>query len=55
MRSPTGVEGLLLGGRVIVGLSEDGIPPPGLATSSRMEMVMGAHVHVCMYVIVRWA
>ena len=44
-----------MGGRVIVGLSEDGIPPPVLATSSRMKMVMGGHAHVCLYVIVRWA
>ena len=29
---PTGVEVLVLSGHVIVGLSEEGIAPPGLAT-----------------------
>ena len=52
---PTGMEVVVLGGHVIVGLSEKWIAPPGLATWSRIEMVEGGHAHVCMYVIVRWA
>ena len=52
---PTGIEIVVLEGHVIVGLSKKRIPPPGLATSSRVEMGVGDHVHVCMYKIVRRA
>ena len=42
------MEVVVLGGHVIVGLSRKGIAPPGLATLSRIEMVMGGNAHVCM-------
>ena len=45
---PTGMEVAVLGGHVIVGLMKKGIAPPGLATWSRIEMVVGGHAHVCM-------
>ena len=52
---PTGMEVVVMGDYVIVGLSKNGIEPPGLATWSRIEIVVGSHVHVRMYVIVSWA
>ena len=39
---------VVLGGHVIVGLSKKWIAPPGLTTWSRIEIVVGGHVHVCM-------
>ena len=45
---PSGIEVVVLGGHVIVGLSKKRIQPPGLATLSRFEMGVGGHVHVCM-------
>ena len=45
VRGPAGIE---VDGHVVVGLSKKGIAPPGLATWSRIEMVVGGHVHVCM-------
>ena len=44
----TGMEVVVLGGHVIVGVRNIGIAPPGLATWSRIEMVVGGHAHVCM-------
>ena len=41
------MEVVVLGSHVIVGLSEKGIAAPGLATWSRIEIVVGDHVHVC--------
>ena len=49
------MEVVVMGDYVIVGLSKNGIEPPGLATWSRIEIVVGSHVHVRMYVIVSWA
>ena len=48
------MEVLVLGGHVIDGLNKKETAPPGLATCSRIEMVVGGHFHefmyVCMYV-----
>ena len=41
------MEVVVLGGHVVVGLSKKGIAPPGLATWSCIEMVVGGHAHVC--------
>ena len=49
------MEVVVMGGHVIVGVNINGIASPGLATCSRMEIVVGSHVHERMYVIVRWA
>ena len=38
------MEVVVLGGHVIVGQSKNGIAPPGLATWSRIEMVVGVGV-----------
>ena len=51
----TGMEIVVLGGHVNVGLSKKDIAPPGLTTWSRTEMVVGRHVCPWMYVTVRWA
>ena len=44
----TGMEVVVLGGHVIVGVRNIGQAPPWLATWSRIEMVAGGHAHVCM-------
>ena len=44
---PTGMKVVVLGGHVIVGLSKQWIAQPGLATWSRIEMVVGGHAQVC--------
>ena len=48
VRGPTGMEVVLRGGHMIVGLSKKGIAPPGLGTWSHIEMVVGGHANVCM-------
>ena len=50
LRDTTGIEISVLGGHVIAGLSKNGIASPGLATWSGIEMAVGGHFHVCMYV-----
>ena len=45
---PTGMEVVVMGGHVIIGLCKKLIVPPGLAIWSRIEMVGGGHAHVCM-------
>ena len=44
---PTGMEVVVRGGQVIVGLNRKRIEPPGLATWSRIEMVVGVLAYVC--------
>ena len=44
---PIGMEVVVLGGHGIVGPSKTGKAPPGLDTWSRIEMVVGGDVHVC--------
>ena len=40
------MEVVVMGGHVILGLSKEGIAPPGLATWSHVEMVVGGHANV---------
>ena len=52
--SPTGMEVVVLGGHVIVGLCKQWVAPPGLATWSRIKMVVDMPMYVFgMYVCYR--
>ena len=49
------MEVVVMGGHAIVGGGINEVASPGLATCSRIEIVVGSHVHERMYVIVVWA